>query len=620
MIKDTGSNYNFGVQSPKAIIPKSNFDLSYVNSFSCKEGVCTPCWTQHTVPTDMLKIKNEALIRVTNIPRVPLSSRQRAFFHTYWNSLSDLWKFANVFFPKGRTTSDWNDLKDMVVPKVTLSKKCVQRGSLVDHLGFNFADYEKLPDIVSIPAFKPMMYLRLMRDNYINQRIFASWLDYCLSHPDASPSGVDITKVKAFLFPKDDGDFRIGSSQWDDLLTSQPTVDWLFGSCWYRDWTQDYFTTSLTSPEIEEPEINVGTGYFVPKDDVNFSGSYGVSNLGVTTFNGKNYLSGNDIQLNGSSSPKPFNNNVSFKLFVDSTSQPRSLKTRYSDQGGNHDEALAWINQTSTGTHNAAFVEALNNTMEIFSNNRVTMDNIRNLACASAILHKLACTNGSYGAYTRAYFGITSSSAVDHKAKYIGGSYQSIVYTDVVNTASSQGDVTGKGISASQNDVGSFFCDDYGICMTIFSVMPDTYYNQGWNREDLYETSDDFYLPERAKLGMDAILNGEIYYQGIDSTDTNKQVFGYQNRFDYMRYRYNETHGAVAETSSNNGFHELIQQRVFKNLPSLTPSFLTTSGNIDKSWATVIDGHIDDFFVQVNNQCLALRPLPYKAEENNLGF
>lgn len=250
------------------------------------------------------------------------------------------------------------------------------------------------------------------------------------------------------------------------------------------------------------------------------------------------------------------------------------------------------------------------------------MEALRSLACASAIVEKLAKMDGTFASWSKGFFGIEPSDSQRFNASMFGSGYAPIQFTDVVNTANNQGDTSGRGMSSSKNEIGSFFSDNYGLAMTLTMIMPDTYYTQGLHRQDLYEVSDDFYIPEKAKLGMDVIYNSEIFntFGKNNGIDGDKGIFGYQNRFDYMRYRYNECHGLVADETAES-YSPYIEKRIFNSCPTLSPQFLTTKDNISGLWRSSFNSDVaPSYFVQILNSVYMNRPLPYKAIENNLGF
>lgn len=616
-IQDKGSNYQFYQGTPSANVPRSVFDLSYLNTFSANEGQLIPVYTQYTLPNDDYQLSIDALLRVVNPPVVPLMSRQRVFFHTYWCSFSQLWKDAQVFFSKGRTMASYAMASGIRMPSLDFvlssdsDKKLFKRSSLADYLGFNFASYDFLSRSgearVSVPLLKFMMYLRVWRDYYSNQRLDSAALT-------ASTKSVD-KDVLAFLFPSDDADFRIGSDVWKCLLSDAPHRTALLSllcSLRYRDFTDDYFTTSQLTPVYTDDLPQVGL--FTSADNMSVS----------TTLSASSYSGGADPQYmlgygtNGISG-------LAAKTFVSSTSSGGSPSTRTGfDVGSLSVDGVvqgfgtnSFVSLPNIGSTLARYLKADSRISGHGVVSGLTIDAIRNAEAATLILEKMARTDGTYREYMKVMFGENPYSALDYRPRYIGGTYQPIVYTQVLNTAGGsvpQGTVSGQGISSANGNIGKFHSDDYGLLMTIMSVMPDTYYCQGRQREDTYQVAEDFYLPDRAQLGMQAVLNKELYYTG---TVVDEGVFGYQNRYDELRYRQNEVHGAVAD-SSNLSFFPYVQTRLFESCPTLSPSFVTTEKNVPKDWLTAPEEF--PYVVQVANNVRAVRPVPYRAVPASFGM
>lgn len=639
-VKDSGSNYSFYNGSPKATnLPRSVFDLSHINTMSAKLGLRYPVWTQHTLPNEDYKIDVEAVARVVNPPVVPLMSKQRILFHTYWMSYYQLWKQAQLFFDKGRNKKQYKESSSLTIP--TMKLKHFERGSLADFLGFNCATSFTSDDNkkMTVSALKFMAYIRIWRDCYLNQRIYSAWLEK-MTHLVATPELAKMYQVLYdFLFPVDDADFRIGSEQWKALISNSAAMESLF-SLKFADFADDYFTRSQLSPMyVDDSEI--------PSIDFNSSSAdLDISGLAFKALLQNNYNATlNDYFVYDKVDDEtisPFSARVG-TYRKGSISAVPSIPTQITSNGS----AIGIFNNSIMGVEknngadkdflqytNMNFVNALKNTVGIDSSNAkatiagltssMTIDAIRRCESATLILEKMAKTDGSYAQYAKAFFGERPKSAYDFRPTYVGGSYQSVVYSQVLNTTSdNQGKVTGIGISSGSGNIGRFHSDDYGLFVTIMTIVPDTYYCQGLNREDTYEVAEDFYLPERAQLGMQGVLEKEIYNQTDDKEEENNKLFGYQNIYDELRYRANEVHGEVANVDSASGtsgasFSPYIQTRYFKEAPTLTPSFLTMSGNINNSWLSAKDE--PPFIVQVANKVQAVRPVPYRAKPATFGM
>lgn len=446
------------------------------------------------------------------------------------------------------------------------------------------------------------------------------------------------------MFPLDDADFRIDSPQWNDLKDDDEIIQYLFGEVKYRDFVDDYFTSATLEPIFGEiPTIN-GTIL----GDTLFEKVAGVSETSNLTA-GKNIVGfGTVTRSDGTTKQLGLFKEIENAFTVTNGTTQGSYaaafiannamggQTQLNFNGSTRKIATGKSNEWQNGTLNqynyeqdtnakySDFVEAFNNTMRLKVSQiatSFTIDQIRNAESATIILEKLCKTDGSYKQWAEIFFGENPKSAYDFRPTYIGGAYQSIVYNEVVNTAGTdnnfQGQITGNGTSAGKGFIGHHHSDDFGYIIGILSIMPDTYYSQGLQREDTYESAEEFYMPDRAQLGKQAILNKELYNDS-QSAD-NDGVFAWQNRFDEMRYRANEVHGLVAD-ESNLSFKPYIQSRIFGSCPTLSPEFLTTEGNIDKDWLSSDEDIVPPFIVQIANEAYATRPMPYRAEPATFGM
>lgn len=630
-VRDSGSNYSFYNGSPKATVSRSVFDLSHINTLTAKLGIRYPVWTQHTLMNEDYNYNVEAVARVVNPPVVPLMSKQRILFHTWWCSYHQLWKEAQLFFDKGKNKVQYGVSDSISIPTIKLTSW--KRNTLADFLGFNCsAPFEKSSGkTMTVSALKFMAYLRIWRDCYLNQRIFSTWLQAQTENSSLSDDEKEMYKVLYdFIFPVDDADFRIGSEQWKALVNNADALEYIT-SLKFADFADDYFTRSQLSPmyvdDDDVPTISAkidSSSPFVLKDSA-FSKLYPNGyNYGFDSVDSNKYISSElynaayntgkfrtDI-LEPSSEVVPVNapNNVKFPQF-----------------GVNGIGSLGSNSVTLKGNEQQTLLDSLNNTFALASSggiSGITIDSIRRCESATLILEKMAKTDGSYAQYAKAFFGERPKSAYDFRPIYVGGSYQSVLYSQVLNTTSdNQGKVTGIGVSSGSGNIGRFHSDDYGIFMTIMTIMPDTYYCQGLQREDTYKVAEDFYLPERSQLGMQGVLEKEIYNQDDSQEDENEKLFGYQNIYDELRYRANEVHGDVADVNSGSGsvgasFSPYIQTRFFQSAPTLTPSFLTTENNIPNNWLSAQDE--PPFIVQIANKVQAVRPVPYRAKPATFGM
>ena len=118
--------------------------------------------------------------------------------------------------------------------------------------------------------------------------------------------------------------------------------------------------------------------------------------------------------------------------------------------------------------------------------------------------------------------------------------------TGVTGQTTPQGNMAGHGISVNQSHCASYRAQEFGVVIGLMSVMPRTAYQQGINRQWLRQTKFDFYFPEFANLSEQAIEGAEIYASATPAD--NISVFGYQGRYDEMRYKPNLVCGQLRDT------------------------------------------------------------------------
>lgn len=204
-------------------------------------------------------------------------------------------------------------------------------------------------------------------------------------------------------------------------------------------------------------------------------------------------------------------------------------------------------------------------------------------------------------------FGVRSPDARLQRSEYLGGSSTLMSVTTVAQTsASEQGSPLGNLASfVTVNNRASWqkSFTEHGYIIGVANVRADLSYSQGLDREDTRTTRLDFYWPQLANLGEQAILNKEIFAQGTEEDD---DVFGYQERWAEYRYHPNSITGTFRpdHPQSLDVWH-LSQE--FESLPALNKSFIEENVPIDRVIAVTDEPPVllwGEFFVK------AARPLP----------
>ena len=225
-------------------------------------------------------------------------------------------------------------------------------------------------------------------------------------------------------------------------------------------------------------------------------------------------------------------------------------------------------------------------------------------------LERNARAGGRYVEFIEAHFPGVRAVELDarlQRPEYIGGTRQSVVVSEVLNTSATatqaQGNMAGHAISVDGQGVGRYRVKEYGLIMALLSVMPRLQYSsQGINRQWAPVTKYDFYHPEFSNLSEQPVYKSELYY---DATATDDELFGYQGRYDEHRTKQDMVCADMRDTFDYWHFAEQ-----FSSHPSLDSTFITCDPRKD-AFASTSEPNV---IVHINNKITAVRPMPVIAE------
>lgn len=390
----------------------------------------------------------------------------------------------------------------------------------------------------------------------------------------------------------------------------------------YANFDYDYFTSLYPSPLLQSdyPSINSeNTLSITPEGTVTTSLSGGsVSiNPNPVPVDGTGYLNIYTGQFDQDSEIH-LGSGVPTQLLVSGTAgQHSTVEIPFSGEFEASDEIGATLNLPSASSTFVGTAQTLS-----LTSSAVTIPAMRLLSATTQYLEALARSDGDYVSFTQAIYGVTPRDN-DTRPMYIGGSQSSIVTTDVTQQSETTtngrlGDVVQKGGTGNKAGVGSVFARDGLVIMGVVSVVPEITYFQGVNR--LMCTRDKFDLPSPQfnGLGMQAVLNHEIYVSGDDSKDF--EPFGYSGAFDFMRSRLNNVSGLLRPHYNSDGllldkpFTQMLQTREFTETPSLTPEFVSTKDNVETQYLSVTDTDLSPEFIFIfANEVQSVAPITKRS-------
>lgn len=251
----------------------------------------------------------------------------------------------------------------------------------------------------------------------------------------------------------------------------------------------------------------------------------------------------------------------------------------------------------------------LTGTADLSSATGVTINELRAAIQTQRWLEANARAGSRYVENTLAHFGVRSSDARIQRPEFLGGGRSPIVINEVLQTSATAEDGTplaqmaGHALSVHKSHEFTKSFEEHGWIIGILSIMPRTAYQQGVPRRFSRTSRYDYYWPEFAHLGEQAILQKEIYAK----SDTPDAVFGYAPRYEEYRRRESSVHDTFKSTLD---FWHM--GRKFETEPHLNSSFVIADPT--KRIFAVEDETAHNCIVQLVNQIQAIRPIPLTGE------
>lgn len=169
-----------------------------------------------------------------------------------------------------------------------------------------------------------------------------------------------------------------------------------------------------------------------------------------------------------------------------------------------------------------------------------------------------------------------------NRCLYLGGHSQDIQIGDIMSTADTEGanlgSYSGKGISYGKSSF-DYSTDEFGYLIVLNSIVPETGYFQGIDKQTLRIFKNSFYTPEFDNLGVQAIDAVELYVpQEASSNYSNlpNQVFGFTPRYADYKISHDQLTGNFRLPSINGSRPNTFAQFNAANSWHLMRSFDST--------------------------------------------
>lgn len=278
-----------------------------------------------------------------------------------------------------------------------------------------------------------------------------------------------------------------------------------------------------------------------------------------------------------------------------------------------YDGSLVGSTSLSTGSYPVAHVSLAADLSQASS---ITVNQLREAFAIQHLLERDALGGTRYTELVRSHFSVVSPDARQQRPEYLGGSSRPLNVTTVAQTSAGFSD-SSIGSETPQGNLAAFVTGnndaawtktftEHTIIIGLANVRADLSYQQGLPRMFSRRTKYDFYWPELANLGEQAVLNKEIYAQG---TSADEEVFGYQERWAEYRYHPNMITGQFRSSYEQTLDYWHLAQN-FSDLPVLNQTFIEEHVPIDRILAMSAETGADNLIVDGWFEVNCVRPMP----------
>ena len=305
-------------------------------------------------------------------------------------------------------------------------------------------------------------------------------------------------------------------------------------------------------------------------------------------------------------------------LFVD-TSATTALTAGWRDAAGNLSTSKTGVNSLIAGpTAKFAVEAATSGNPQVFADlsaaTAATINQLRQSFQIQKLLERDARGGTRYTEIVRAHFGVISPDARLQRPEYLGGGSTPVTINPIAQTSGSGatgttaplGNLAAMGTALASGHGFSQSFVEHGMVIGIASVRADLSYQQGlrkmWSRLTRY----DFYFPEFAMLGEQAVLNKELY---ADGSANDSLVFGYQERWAEYRYFPSLITGRMRSTAASTIDPWHLSQR-FTALPTLNSTFIEDTPPLSRILAVGAAANGQQLLMDAFFSVRSVRPMP----------
>lgn len=531
---------------PNMSIPRSKFDRSFTHKTTFDTGELIPIYCDCTIlPGDTVKMRTANLIRMMT-PLTPVMDNCYMDTYFFFVPYRLIWDHFKEFMGEN-TSAPWTQQTEYEIPQIVNLKNNpdlqFKTKSLADYFGYPITGNTTKDWKASVLPFRAYCLI---------------WNEWFRSEALQNPVNVLKDDVEKWTLAYD-------AATYNEIIHEQYGGGKPLKVCK----PFDYFTGALPQPQ-KGPAVTVpslGAAY------VRF-GTYGQEPNPETDYGPKFLTTGSDgVKMKGW-------------------------------QGEITTDTTPAVDDISFTSGSAFYPYA-----DLSSATMATINELRQAFAVQKFYERQARGGTRYIEMVKSHFNVTNPDFRVQRPEYLGGKRTPINMNQVVQTSATgitpMGDTAGYSVTAETNeDLFTHSFTEHGILMGLCCVRTDHTYQQGLNRQYSMKKMTDFYFPEFANLGEQAILNKEIYLQGKDEDE---EAFGYQEAWANYRYMPSIVTGEMRSSyaQSLDVWHYADD---YSQLPSLGDTWIQeTKDNVKRTLAVQTHNQFEaDFYFG----SIYTRPMP----------
>jgi hypothetical protein len=533
-------------QIPKMNVSRSKFIRKQDVKFTMDAGKLVPFYVDEVLPGDTFSVDTAGICRMST-PIYPVMDNCYLDVYYFYTPMRIVWNHAKEFFGENNTNA-WTQKTEYQIPKLIL-KGNKQWGDA------DFPRENGITDYMGIPTkfYKANDETKEIKINALPIRAYIKiWNEWFRDQNIDNPAILkdDDENIQY----KDSGD--AAENEKDRILKEAQSG----GRTLWVNKFHDYFTSALPSPQKGEPTLIPMSG-----------------NAPVTLYNStdlENKVTGTATWKNGVYTNSPGSN--LYNMIVNK---------------GDTAEMLGVMGVELSGVQAA------------------TINNLRQAFAVQQFMEADARGGTRYREIISNHFGVNIDDKTVQIPEYLGGqrymiNVSQVVQTSATDTTSPQGNAAGISVTPFTENSFTKSFQEHGYVIGVCCIRNDNTYQQGiermWSRSEKY----DFYWPEFAHLGEQAVLNKEILVQG---TKDDEKAFGYQEAYAEYRYKPNRVAG-LFRSNAEQSLDSWHYADYYTKLPTLSQDWLASDKtNINR---TLTVQNQPQFIVDMLITNESVRPMP----------